>query len=371
MLKNQIAGLNPTGPHVEGIIRFTREEDLKGSTEQKSLFELLTRVHSETPLPGAVPKMVPHPLGEKISGIDSESGERRLLNEIPIRFMFDKPENNLTASYKAFSKTTGQLMCSGNGEDAVRRSATGVAPSCVSCRGPENCIYALNEDVTCKLNVRLKVQVEGSENPFAVMEFQSSGMNSYLTLSATLKLLHTVYSGLRGIPLRLTSYGLSSVGSGYEQFHCANIELREGSTLLATKTLTDANRLENAWIDHAALELVQESLADSSDFALNGTESIVSCWTPASEIKATLNKSSSVPASSTSVSSIQEMVIRCKKPGDQTAPEIDSSLKIDVPTTERAPILETVIKTQTVAMEHPATSTLAGVDVSEDQDVYI
>ena len=371
MLKNQIAGMNPTGPHVEGIIRFTREQDIKGSTEQKSLFELLTRVHSETPLPGDIPKMVPHPLGEKISGIDSESGERRLLNEIPIHFMFDKPENNLSASYKAFNKATGQLMCSGNGQDAVRRSAVSEDPTCVSCRGPENCNYALDDDVACKLNVRLKVQVEGSKNPFAVMEFQSSGMNSYLTLSATLKLLQTVYSGLRGIPLRLTSYGLSSVGSGYEQFHCANIELREGSTLLATKILTDANRFENAWIDQAALELVQETLAEGSDFALNGSESIVSCWTPASEIKAKFGMSSTSPSSSAFDSSIQAILTRSKKQNTHLVPEINSAHPDHVPTTEQAPVPATIIPPSRVLTGHPLASSSTAEDVIEDQDVFI
>lgn len=281
---NEVTGLGPVGPHIEGLIRFSRDAASDGSTEQKPVFELLSRVHAETPQPGEVPKMVTHPLSDKLTGVDSETPERRLLNEIPIRLMFSKPENNLSAQYKAFDRNSGQLLCCGNGQTAARRGALGESPVSATCRSPDNCVFASDLNVNCQLHLRLKVQVEGSEDPLALVEFQSSSINSYRTLSAKLKMLSAMFGGLRGLPLRLTSWSKSSQLSGYEPFYCANIELREGVDLIQAKTLADSYRNTYAGIDLEAMEIAVEEMEKSSPFALGQSESVVTYWTPAGEI---------------------------------------------------------------------------------------
>jgi len=77
MNSNEITSLAPTGPYVEGLIRFSYDSASQGAT-QKPHFEVLSRVHAEDPQPGDVPKMVSHVLGDKIEGVDGEGEGRRL-----------------------------------------------------------------------------------------------------------------------------------------------------------------------------------------------------------------------------------------------------------------------------------------------------
>ena len=281
---HEIAALAPIGPHIDGLIRFSHAAASNDAPGQQAEFEILSRVHAEVPIPGEVPKMMTHPLSDKLTGVDSETGARRLLSEIPIRLMFDKPENNLSGSYKAFDRCTGQLLCCGNGETAAQRTESSEAPVSVKCAGPENCAFAAIPENSCQLHVRLKVQIEGNDDPLALTEFQSSGINSYRTLSAKLKMLQALYGGLRGLPLRLTSWAKSSKGSGYQPFYCANIELIEGVDLVTAKAQAKVYRDKYEGINFAEMETVVEAMQASSQFALDDSESVVTCWIPATEI---------------------------------------------------------------------------------------
>lgn len=286
MNANEIASLAPTGPYVEGLIRFSYDSASQGAT-QKPNFEVLSRVHAEEPQPGDVPKMVPHLLGDKLEGVDGEGAGRRLLSEIPIRLMFDKPENNLSARYKAFERSTGQLVCCGNGVRSVRRASLGEQPKDGVCPGPENCVFATTPEVACHLHVRMNVQLDDSQDALSVFEFQSSGINSYRTLSAKLSMLKALFGGLRGLPLRLTSWAKSSMASGYQPFYCANIELREGLDLPKAKVELEAYNKQFEGIDFTAMETAVETMQSSSAFALDESESVVTRWVPAAEIIAT------------------------------------------------------------------------------------
>lgn len=271
---NEIAALAPVGPHIEGLIRFARTDGT-----QLPEFELLTHVHATEPVPGEVPSMRTHPLSDSLRAVDNDAGTKRLLTEVPIRFIFDKPENNLSATYKAFQRSTGALLCCGNGEKASRRPTQGQPTNEIDCAGPEHCPYANQPEVACQLNVRLKVQVVGSTDPLAVFEFQSSGLNSYRSLSAKLKMMHALFGGLRGLPLRLTSWEKSTPGSSYLPFHCANVELEDGLDIVDAKTQADAFRAKTSSLAFEAMEASVEAKQQSPSFRTDETESVVSCWT--------------------------------------------------------------------------------------------
>lgn len=284
----EIKGLAPTSPLVSGLVRFSYEEadDISVQTQE---FEILSRV-SEIPTdPGKMPKMVPHPIGEKLPGYDNESGGRRLLQEIPIRFFSKTPEGNLSAKYEAYEVLTGRLACIGDGESAVRSTPANGRES-TSCVGPDTCQFALQSSVGCKLHTRMKITIDGAEVPaFSVFEFQSSGINSYLTLVADLKFLFALFGDLRGLPLNLTSWQKSSQFSHFKTFYCAKIgfrgELDELTTWEAQKEfLAKRNIQASAQLNWEGVEAVNLELMQSK-CSYGATETMVPIWTSSSNIK--------------------------------------------------------------------------------------
>lgn len=281
---SDIKAMAPTGPHIEGLIRFSYEEGATGERTQLPEFELLSRVHEGTPKVGEIPRMKPHPLADQLISRVSEQSGNRLLSEVPIRFLGNKPESILSGQYRAFDSVSGVMLCAGNGDKATQMGGPGTGLQQVPCVGPDACSFANSSGVSCNFQCRMKVQVDGSTDPLACFEFQSSGVNTYRTLSAKLAMLHSLYGNLRGLPFRLTSWSKSSSLSLYKPFFCANIELRDGLTLGTTKDQTynafdgfDQQALEG--LENAMTKMVQDCT-----FGLDGVESVVTTWTPASEI---------------------------------------------------------------------------------------
>lgn len=283
MAQNNVFGIAPFGPFVEGFIRFSFEEDTATKTAtQLSQFEILSHVHDGVPSPGDIPKMLTHPCAQQLTAKDSEDGTRRLLHEVPIRFLGKTPETNLRARYEAFDVESGRMVCSGNGVDGARLSAGAAEAVAVPCVGPDRCSFAQNPGVSCKFRCRMDVQLESSTDPLAVFQFQSGGINTYRTLAAKLKMLHAVYGDLRGLPLRLTSWAKSSKLSGYATFHCANIELQDGISLKEAGEKAKAYRDE---FNMDGLEAVLHELANDSAFALDDSETLVTRHVPTSELR--------------------------------------------------------------------------------------
>ncbi len=286
MALDNIRNLAPVGPHIEGLIRFSYEESPNGDRKQLPQFELLTRVHEEAPKIGEIPRMKTHPIADQLICRDSKDEGHRLITEIPIRFLGRSPESILTARYQAVDTGTGRPVCCGNGKECVQLSSLGQPPSLTNCSGPEVCAFANKDGIKCTLNCRMKVQVDGSNDPLAVFEFQSSGINTYRTLASKLNMLYALYGNLRGLPFRLTSWAKSSSLSLYQPFFAANIELRDGSTLADTK-LGDNDPFKG--MPEEALDRLEATMiqmAKDSVFELDGVESVVTTWTPAATLMA-------------------------------------------------------------------------------------
>jgi len=228
---NMLIGLDDMeagSPFVEGLIRFAWEGDAS-APQQKGVFELLTHVHAATPEDGQIPRMQTHPLADKAEAMDSESEDnRRHLMEVPIRILGKRVEDVIKAGYRAYD-VDGRLVCHASSDTAVRSDGAG-QKSCVACPGSASCEFG--KQFQCQLHVRMHIAVQGSEDPYAVFEFQTTSVNSYRALRSKLQMFHAMLDGdLSGLPLRLTSWQKSTRGSGYRAFHCANLELPTGQTI--------------------------------------------------------------------------------------------------------------------------------------------
>lgn len=222
---SHIKEVEPSSPFVEGFIRFVWDEQQAGQVEQGDGFELLAHTH-------AVPtgdqfRRETHPLAEKLLSRDGARQEdQRHLDEIPIRFLGRTVDDVLGAEYRSTS-LFGDVMCRGDGSKAMREGEA------VSCAGPRQCQFA--KTVGCHLHVRMHAAIEGSDDPYAVFEFQSTSPNTYRALKSKLMVFEKLAGDLMGLPLRLTTWKKSTEGSSYKPFYCANLQLREGQSLAEAK----------------------------------------------------------------------------------------------------------------------------------------
>jgi hypothetical protein len=278
--------IKPIGPHIEGFIRFAHEGE--GDTmRQLDHFEVLSRVHEV----GAAlsPKFKAHPLSEGLVALDLNK-PASVIKVIPIRLLFDKPENNLSARYEAYDNDLGRKTCSGDGKDATRKDLkTGKASSC-ECAGPDACDYANSGEVHCHLNVRLKVQIDNQQDPFAVFELQSGSINTYRTLSAKLQMMHATFEKkLRHIPLNLTVWEKSSKLSNYEPFYCADLKLPADLTVEAAMTgaKNGAEQDLQSGLAIGDMEKAVEQMIENGDVFVEDDSPIITFTPPTSSRRAT------------------------------------------------------------------------------------
>lgn len=275
-----LSAIQPVGPHIEGIIRFASTGSGAGFT-QLNYFEVLTRLHSETTLEGT-PKLGVHPICERLRAV--EGNEEGKICVIPIRLIFDTPENNLCARYEAYDQDLNRLACAGDGDKGCRANfATGETGE-VDCKGPDACEYANSAGIGCALHVRLKAQIEGQSDDFSVFELQSGGVNSYRTLSAKLAMMHAAFGArLRHVPLEIALYGKSSMASSFEPFYVADVRLRSGVNMreAACAAIEGAEQDANANIDFGAMEKVVTQMRTQKVLTLSDAESAMITQAPA------------------------------------------------------------------------------------------
>lgn len=279
--------LKPIGPHVTGFIRFAHEGEGE-HFKQHDHFEILGRVHDrhENAAGAAAPRLAAHPIAAQLlAGDASEAGgsANEKLRSIPVKVIFDKPANNLTARYQAYDLSLGRLACAGDGARATRADFSLGSTSEHDCVGPEACEYANQGGVRCQLHVRLKVQIDGQADPFAVFEVQSSGINTFRTLSAKLDMMHAAFGGrLRHVPLSLTIFEKSSPLSSFEPFYVADLQLRSGISVHAAAQLAKegADADATAGVACEAMEKATEAMASSFPLAIDDGESALVTFTP-------------------------------------------------------------------------------------------
>lgn len=268
--------IKPIGPHVEGFIRFASEGEGETLTQHPQ-FEVLSRSHDL--LNGGVPKLKEHPATNDLLQLE-QNKSAGAIKVIPIRLMFNKVENNLSASYQAFDSDLGRMVCSGDGKIASRKDVASGQPTSCDCLGPDSCAFANSSGVKCHLNVRLKVQLKGQSDPLSVYEFQSSSINTYRTLSAKLQLLRSAcQEKLRNIPLELTIWEKSSHMSSYAPFYCADLKLEGGIDLVKAIAASKAAQAqeEGAGIAVQAMEAVADSMRANLEPLMDDDILVLTC----------------------------------------------------------------------------------------------
>lgn len=276
----KLSQIKPVGPHVEGVIRFASEgqgEEMR----QLDYFDVCARVH-QAPQEGALPPLMPHPITETLLP-KGEEGEQKKIRVIPIRLIADKPANSLKARYEAYDTELGRLLCVGDGENGERAVLSqGTSVSC-QCKGPEACDYANEQGVQCSLRVRMRVQIEGQDDPFSVFELHSGGINTYRTLSAKLEMMHEAFGGnLRGLPLELGIYAKSSAASAYQPFYVADLRVRSkmnpAEALAAMKKQREDESQAGLSLD--CMETAIESMDANISLSLGDCEPSVITYSP-------------------------------------------------------------------------------------------
>ena len=276
----KLSQIKPVGPHVEGVIRFASEgqgEEMR----QLDYFDVCARVHQKSK-EGALPTLMPHEITEKLLP-QTEEGEDKKIRVIPIRLIADTPTNSLMARYEAYDTELGRLLCIGDGENGERAVLSqGTSVSC-QCRGPEACVYANEHGVQCALRVRMRVQIEGQDDPFSVFELHSGGINTYRTLSAKLEMMYEAFGGnLRGLPLELGVYAKSSAASAYKPFYVADLRVRSGMTpaeaFAAMRNQREAESQAGLTLDR--MEVAIESMEKYSSLRLGDCEPAIITYSP-------------------------------------------------------------------------------------------
>lgn len=266
--------IQPSGPHIQGFIRFASEgvgEDLR----QGNHFEVLSREHEDVVgLEGR--KLKAHSITEKLGATE---GKIRI---IPIKLMFDSPSNCLSARYEAYNPTTNRVTCAGDGCHAQRADYSSGKSEQVECVGPDSCSFANQGEIRCSLSVRLKVQIEGQSDEFSLFELQSRSINTYQVLSAKLAMMHAMFGGrLRHIPLQIAIEARSSMESQYESFYVANLQLRDGILVSDVLGMIAAGDKALAGTHPQAMELAVADMYSNARLAPEAFEQTVLVFKPA------------------------------------------------------------------------------------------
>ncbi len=111
---------------------------------------------------------------------------------------------------------------------------------------------------------------------------QSSGINTYRTLSAKLDMMHAAFGQLRHVPLTLAIYGKSSPRSSYEPFYVADLRVRnDAAAAVALQQAKQAAQAEReAGLLFEKMEEAVEAMAAASPFAIDDSETVLFTFTP-------------------------------------------------------------------------------------------
>lgn len=204
-------------PPIIGRIAIGRvvEKNGKRLPEKDDEFTLTSQIQSRD-------GWINHPLDETLRG-----GSTGKLRSIPVRLLFDDPELNFRAHYSLFDRTSGRLLCAGNGQTCRRMTETGMQS--LACPSPELC--EIGSGGLCKPYGRLNVRI-GDDDELGSFVFRTTGYNSIRTLAVRLRYFHAVSGGLlSAMPLELRLRGKSTTQSRRAPIYYVDLTVRAGMKL--------------------------------------------------------------------------------------------------------------------------------------------
>lgn len=163
---------------------------------------------------------VPHPVAGGVAG--------EKIRSIPVRVMFDKPENSLNTSFACFNNKGRQVCSSQDGQNATRLENGSMEQ--VACAGPEAC--AFGQANRCKLYSRLMVSVDAEgqweKDPLAGFVLRTTSYNSTSALTARLSQYAAMNKGrLAGMPCNLVLRAKSTSASMRQAIYYVDLEPRD------------------------------------------------------------------------------------------------------------------------------------------------
>lgn len=157
------------------------------------------------------------------------------LQSIPVKVLFDTPENNIAGRFEAWSDAyESGPICLGDGAVAKALDVKTGAWRATLCKGPTLCAKAMSGEVNCRFKAQLLVQVETTPDETCHFEFSTNSLNSYLSILGNLRAFRALHGGLRSLPLKLVPWLKSTRASGYESFACAKLVLNSAGTVPAS-----------------------------------------------------------------------------------------------------------------------------------------
>ena len=197
------------------------------------------------------------------------------IRSIPVRVLFDAPDNNLQTSYSCFD-TKGRQVCVGDGAVAKRREAGGMSE--VVCPGPELCQFG--QQNRCKLYSRLTIGIDvdaegyGYEsNPTAGFVFRSTGWNSAKQLQAQLAMFSAACGGkMAGFPADLVIRAKSSSMSMKSMFYYLDFVPKGGLVSAVMGTLARRKQMVDSGVTWERVEEAVASGLAQSAFAEDGED---------------------------------------------------------------------------------------------------
>lgn len=208
-------------------------------------------------------------LAEETKNNPPQQGKEVKLRSIPVRILFDRPENNFRAEYSCFDDKS-RPVCSGDGEKAKRRTANGIDD--VACPGADICEFGQKN--RCKQFGRLIIGLEDSfeNDPLAGFIFRTTGFNSIRALSARLSYFAAATGNkMAGMPCQLRIRAKSTAASYRAPIYYVDLE-PTGGFMNAVKIAQDFRKaFEAAGLNRDALEeAVAKGMAQSAFFEDQG-----------------------------------------------------------------------------------------------------
>ena len=178
-----------------------------------------------------------------IHPVQAAQKEGEKLRKIPVRILFDRPDNNFRAELTAFDNK-GRPICTGNGETAKRRHSDGTIEE-VNCVGCDACKFG--RENRCKQFARLLIGIEGEwqQDPLSGFMFRRTSFNSIRALSSRLSYFHAFSGGkIAGMPCWLTMKARSTAASMRRPIFYLDLEPRAESLDAAFAT---SRQLHDEW----------------------------------------------------------------------------------------------------------------------------
>ena len=198
--------------------------------------------------------------------------EPEKLRSIPVRILFDTPENNFRAEYTCFDDKA-RPVCAGNGWTAKRR-VNGSMVS-VDCLGSDHCEFG--RENRCKQFGRLIVGLEGlyKNDPLSGFMFRTTSFNSIRALTVRLQEYAGAMNGkMAGLPCNLKMHAVSTSASYRKPVFYLDLEPRSEFLSNAKEAFSFRKEWEEAGLNREKLEAAVTEGYKQSDFFESGDDGV-------------------------------------------------------------------------------------------------